>query len=166
MCRKYPQLQGTILDRYAGLETGRRAVEENELQARVTLQQGDMFETEWGEDFDMILLFNVLHQFNADTGAQLLKRAHHALKPGGKVAVLDQITGKISGSATNALIRLVALQYFLFADGRVFSTDELSDMANTAGFVDIKFHSLQRLPGNSLMVAERDTIFPETSAGD
>lgn len=155
MCHKYPQLHGTILDRYAGLETGRRAVEENELQARVTLQKGDMFETEWGKGFDMILLFNVLHQFDVDTGAQLLEKAHHALQPGGKVAVLDQITGKISGSATNALIRLVALQYYLFADGHVFSADELSDMTNTAGFVDIKFHSLRRLPGNSLMIAER-----------
>lgn len=155
MCQKYPQLHGTILDSYAGLEIGRRTVEENNLQARITLQKGDMFETEWGEDFDLILLFNVLHQFDMETGTRLLKKAYRALKPGGKVAVLDQITGKISGSATNALVRLVALQYYLFADGRVFAQDDLTHMADHADFADIRFHKLQRLPGNVLMTAGR-----------
>jgi ubiquinone/menaquinone biosynthesis C-methylase UbiE len=155
MCQKYPQLHGTILDGYNGLETGRQTVEKNNLQARIRLQKGDMFEAEWGEDFDMILLFNVLHQFDLETGTRLLQKAQSALKRGGKVAVLDQITGKISGSATNALIHLVALQYYLFADGRVFGQDDLAHMANEAGFGNIQFHSLQRLPGNSLMIAER-----------
>ena len=155
MCQKYSQLHGTILDSYAGLETGRRMAAEKNLAARITLQKGDMFKTDWGEGFDMILLFNVLHQFDIDMGARLLKKAYHALKPGGKVAVLDQITGKISGSATNALIRLVALQYYLFIDGRVFSQDDLTAMANEVGFGGIQFHKLQKLPGNSLMIGER-----------
>ena len=155
MCQKYPQLHGTILDSFAGLETGRQTMEENSLQDRVTLQKGDMFETDWGERFDMIFLFNVLHQFDIDTGILLLKKAYHALQPGGKVAVLDQITGKIFGSATNALIHLVALQYYLFADGRVYSRADLTYMAEEAGFANIQFHNLSRLPGNSLMTADR-----------
>ena len=155
MCQKYRQLQGVILDDFAGLETGRDRVQENDLQERVRLQKGDMFASDWGENFDMILLFNVLHQFDLEAGKQLLKKAYDALKPGGQVAVLDQITGKISGSATKALIRLVALQYYLFADGRVFSRDELSQRAGAAGLGDIRFHNLQRLPGNALMLASR-----------
>ncbi|GJM42015.1 MAG: hypothetical protein DHS20C20_22970 [Ardenticatenaceae bacterium] len=155
MCQKYPQLHGTILDSFAGLETGRQTMEKHNLQERVTLQKGDMFATEWGKGFDMIFLFNVLHQFDIDTGVELLKKASHALKPGGKVAVLDQITGKVSGSATNALIRLVALQYYLFADGRVFSRADLTQMAEKAGFTNVQFHNLSRLPGNSLMTANQ-----------
>jgi ubiquinone/menaquinone biosynthesis C-methylase UbiE len=155
MCQKYPQLQGTILDNFAGLDTGQRLVQENDLQARVTLQKGDMFAADWGENYDLILLFNVLHQFDLESGTALLKKAYSALKPGGQVAVLDQITGKISGSATKALIRLVALQYYLFADGRVFSRQELRRMAQEAGFKDASFHNLQRLPGNALMLATR-----------
>lgn len=155
MCQKYRQLQAAILDNFVGLETGRERVRENNLQERVTLQKGDMFASDWGENYDMILLFNVLHQFDLEAGTQLLKKAHSALKPGGQVAVLDQITGKISGSATKALIRLVALQYYLFADGRVFSREELSQMAQNAGFSDTRFHTLQRLPGNALMLTTR-----------
>lgn len=155
MCQKYPLLQGTILDSFAGLETGRQTVEAHNLQDRITLQKGDMLTTAWGEGFDMILLFNVLHQFDSHTNVNLLKRAYHALQPGGSIAVLDQITGKIPGSATNALIRLVALQYYLFADGRVFSRDDLTHLAAEADFTNIQFHTLRRLPGNSLMIATR-----------
>jgi cyclopropane fatty-acyl-phospholipid synthase-like methyltransferase/biotin operon repressor len=156
MCQKYPQLHGTILDSYAGLETGRKTAAEHNLQSRMTFQKGDMFEAEWGDGFDMILLFNVLHQFDLETGVSLLKKAHRALKAGGKVVILDQITGKIPGSATNALIRLVALQYYLFADGRVYSRDDLAKMADDAGFTAVQFHNLTQLPGNSLMIAGRE----------
>ncbi|MBE2224226.1 MAG: methyltransferase [Anaerolineae bacterium] len=155
MCQKYPLLHGTILDSYAGLETGRQTVAQNNLQERITLQKGDMFESAWGEGFDLILLFNVLHQFDLDTGVSLLEKAYSALKPGGKVAVLDQVAGKVSGSATNALIRLVAMQYYLFADGRVFSRDDLTHMAGKVGFGTIQFHNLRNLPGNSLITAVR-----------
>lgn len=33
-----------------------------------------------------------------------------ALKPGGRVAILDQIVSNVMGKATNALIRLIAWQ--------------------------------------------------------
>ena len=64
-------------------------------------------------------------------------------------------TAKISGSATNALVRLIALQYYLFADGRVFAQDDLTHMAHKANFATVRFHKLQRLPGNVLMTAGR-----------
>jgi hypothetical protein len=62
----------------------------------------------------------------------LLGKAYRALNPGGKVAVLDQISGKVSGSANNALVPLVALQYYLLTDGRVFAQEELSQMVHKA----------------------------------
>ena len=155
MCRKYPLLRGTILDSFAGLETGRHTVVEHGVQERVTFQKEDMLQAAWGEGFDMVLLFNVLHQFDVDMGTDLLKKAFAALKSGGQVVVLDQITGNVPGSATNALVRLVALQYYLLADGRVFSRDDLTRMANVAGFDAVQFYNLRKLPGNSLMVATR-----------
>ena len=84
---------------------------------------------------------------------KLLQKAKKSLKPGGKVAILDQITGKIPGTAVNALIRLIAMQYYLFADGRVFSRKEMTEMCSQAGFTAIQFHKLPNLPGNTLLTA-------------
>jgi ubiquinone/menaquinone biosynthesis C-methylase UbiE len=157
MCQKYPQLQATILDYFAGLETARQKIEGKSYANRVSLLKGDMWEVEWGEGFDMILLFNVLHQYDIETNVKLLQKAKVALKPGGQVAILDQITGKIPGKAVNALIRLIALQYYVFADGRIFSRDEMSEMCQRAGFSDMQFHNLPSLPGNTLLTAVRSS---------
>lgn len=155
MCQKYPQLQATILDYYVGLETARKSIAETGLEEQITLQKEEMWEADWGSGFDMILLFNVLHQYNLETNVQLLKKAYGALKPGGTIAVLDQITGKIPGRATNALIRLIALQYYLFADGRIFSRDDMNEIVSRAGFTKVQFHNLRKLPGNTLLTAVR-----------
>lgn len=155
MCQKYPSLEATILDYFAGLETARQKLAGQPVASRITLQKGDMWQAEWGEGFDMILLFNVLHQYDIETNVKLLQKAKQALKPGGKVAILDQITGKIPGTAVNALIRLIALQYYVFADGRVFSRDEMTEICSGAGFADLQFHNLTSLPGNTLLTAVR-----------
>lgn len=153
LCQKYPQLRATILDYFAGLETARQKIAGQPYASRITLQKGDMWEADWGTGFDMILLFNVLHQYDVETNVKLLQKAKQALKPGGKVAILDQITGKIPGTAVNAFIRLIALQYYLFADGRVFSREELMAMCRQAGFNAIQFYNLSQLPGNTLLTA-------------
>lgn len=115
-----------------------------------------MWQAEWGTGFDLILLFNVLHQYDSETNVKLLQKAKQALKPGGTVAILDQITGKIPGTAVNALIRLIALQYYVFADGHVYSRTELTDICSQAGFKEIQFHNLSQLPGNTLVTAVHD----------
>ncbi len=153
MCQKYPQLQATILDYFAGLETARQKIAGQPYASRINLLKGDMWQVAWGEGFDMILLFNVLHQYDIETNVKLLQKAKAALKPGGQVAVLDQITGKIPGQAINALIRLIALQYYVFADGRIFSRDEMTEMCQRASFSGIQFHNLRSLPGNTLLTA-------------
>ena len=153
MCQKYPQLQATILDYFAGLETARQKIAGEPYADRISLLKGDMWDVEWGEGYNMILLFNVLHQYDIETNVKLLQKAKAALQPGGQVAVLDQITGKIPGSFINALIRLIALQYYVFADGRIFSRTEMTEMCQRAGFVDIQFHNLRQLPGNTLLTA-------------
>jgi cyclopropane fatty-acyl-phospholipid synthase-like methyltransferase len=153
MCQKYPQLEATILDYFAGLETARQKIAGQPFASRINLLKGDMWQVAWGEGFDMILLFNVLHQYDIETNVKLLRKAKSALKPGGQIAILDQITGKIPGKAINALIRLIALQYYVFADGRIFSRDEMLQMCSRAGFSDGQFHNLPSLPGNTLLTA-------------
>lgn len=155
MCREYPNLRATIIDRPAALEVAAQKIAEYDVADRVSLLPGDLWQVAWGGDYDAVLLFNVIHHYDAATNLKLLNRAAAALKPGGTVAILDQIAGKVPGSATNAVISLVALMYYVFADGRVFEHDELREMLAGSGFVDVKSHRLAKLPGNSLMTARR-----------
>jgi SAM-dependent methyltransferase len=152
-CQAYPWLQATIIDDEVALETARENVAAHDLDVRISLQEDDLWQANWGEDNDLILLFNLLHHFDLDTCGRLLRKAYAALGPGGKVAIFDQVEGNISGSATNAVVRLVALMYYLFAGGRAFTREELERLLYDSGFQHLQFHHLRRAPGSSLIIA-------------
>ena len=155
ICREYPNLHATVIDSPAALEIAEQKVAEYSMKDRVSLMPGDMWQLDWGIGYDAVLLFNLLHHFDQANGMKLLRMAAMSLKPGGMVAILDQIAGKVPGSATRAIISLVALMYYVFADGRVFQHDELTEMLSGAGFSDIRFHKFMKLPGNALMTGRR-----------
>ena len=123
---------------------------------RVQTVVGDLWQTDWGENHDIILLFNLIHHFDAAGNIKLLEKAAAALKPGGRVAILDQIVGNVMGKASNALIRLIAWQYYLFADGRVHEREAIKDWLSQTGFRDMRVVNLAKLPGNSLIIAAKD----------
>ena len=154
-CQAHPWLQATIIDDEAALKTARENIDAHDLTIRITLQADDLWQANWGEDNDLILLFNLLHHYDLDTCGELLRKAHAALGPGGQVAIFDQVEGNVSGSATNAIVRLVALMYYLFADGRAFTREELEVLLYESGFQGLQFHPLRQAPGSSLIVAER-----------
>jgi cyclopropane fatty-acyl-phospholipid synthase-like methyltransferase len=137
------------------LATAQENLARYHLNGRITLQEGDLWAADWGQEYETILLFNMIHHFDEETNLKLLAKAADALKPGGKVAILDQIEGKVPGSAANAFIRLLALQLYLFADGRIHTYEEMEAMLTETGFKDIRSHKLAKLPGTSLMVAQK-----------
>lgn len=155
LCEHYPRLKATILDSPTALDIAKENVSDYKVSDRIKLKSGDLWSEDWGEGYDLILLFNMLHHFDEAANLELLQKAFTALKPGGRVAIMDQIAGKLFGSATNAFIRLIALQFYLLADGRVYSHDDLNRMLEQSSFRDIQFHKLPKAPGTSLMTAEK-----------
>ena len=152
-CQANPQLQATIVDSAVALETAKQHISTHQLKNRIEPIAADIWDMDWGQDYDLILLFNFIHHYDTDTNMELLLKAKAALKPGGQVAILDQLEGNISGSATNAMVQLIGFMYYLFADGRTFSRDEVSSMLSKNGFSDIQFHSSAKWTGTSLVTA-------------
>ena len=154
-CQKNPRLSAKIIDSAAALETAKFTITENKLEQRIELAPGDIWEMAWGENYDLILLFNFIHHYEMSTNEKLLSQVFKSLKPGGKVAILDQLDGTVSGSATNAVVQLVGLMYYIFADGRTFSCDEVSAMLSATGFQKISIHSKAKWAGTSLVTAQK-----------
>lgn len=152
-CQAHPTVQATIIDSETALETARENVTAQRLDGRIALHATDLWQADWGQQNDLILLFNLLHHYDLDTCREMLHKARAALKPGGQVAIFDQVEGGVSGGATKAIVRLVALMYYLFADGRAFTRAELTGILNESGFQNIRYHPLRQAPGSSLLVA-------------
>ena len=154
-CEANPTLNATILDSETALRTAQQHVTTHQLDNRVNLLPADIWQMDWGEDYDLILLFNFMHHFDIDTNKALLQKTKAALKPGGQVAILDQLEGTVSGAATNTLIQLIGFMYYLFADGRTFSREEVTEMLNHTGFNNIQFHTATQWAGTSLAIAQK-----------
>ncbi|HEX6280509.1 MAG TPA: class I SAM-dependent methyltransferase, partial [Pyrinomonadaceae bacterium] len=52
---------------------------------------GDAFDVDFGENYDVVLVTNFLHHFDAETCTTFMKKVNTALKPGGKAITLEFI---------------------------------------------------------------------------
>lgn len=152
-CEAHPHLQATILDSAQALETAQKYVADHQLADRIELVAGDIWQTDWEQAFDTILLFNFIHNFDLDDNTKLLQKVYRALKPGGQVAIMDQLEGAVSGSATNAIVQLLGFMFYLFANGRTFSHEEIKSIVSRAGFSNMHIHTSARWTGSSLVTA-------------
>ena len=102
---------------------------------------GDAFTVEYGSGYDIVLVTNFLHHFDAPTNTNLLKRVHAALKPGGRVAVLEFVPNpdRVSPPMPAAFSLTMLAET---AGGDAFTFAELRGQLADAGFRDVEAHGL------------------------
>ena len=103
------------------------------VQDRFHKMPGSAFEVDFGKDYDVVLFTNFLHHFDHATCVSLLRKAHVAMKAGGRVAILefvpnpDRVTPP--PAAFFSLIMLATTQR-----GDAYTFPELETMLKEAGF--------------------------------
>jgi hypothetical protein len=110
--------------------------------ARHRALPGDAFTIDWGTGYDIALMTNFLHHFDSPTCTALLKKVAGALKPGGRVAVLEFVPNEDrvtpSGAASFAMQMLGGTPL-----GDAYTLSELTAMLKMAGFSSVIGHPLQ-----------------------
>ena len=103
---------------------------------------GDAFKVDWGTGYDVALVTNFLHHFDAKTNVSFLRKILDSMNPGGRVAVLefvpfdDRVNPPMAASfVMNMLAGTPA--------GDAYTYAELSDMLIDAGWKDPQEHRLQ-----------------------
>jgi SAM-dependent methyltransferase len=94
---------------------------------------GTAFEVDYGTGYDVVLLTNFLHHFDAPTNEELLKRVHAALAEGGRAVTLEFVPNedRVSpqGVAGFSLTMLAGTP-----SGDAYTFAELDTMFNNVGF--------------------------------
>ncbi|MDR3401056.1 MAG: class I SAM-dependent methyltransferase [Chthoniobacter sp.] len=102
---------------------------------------GDAFTVDLGHDYDVVLVPNFLHHFNPDVCTRFLRRVHAALRPGGRVVIVEFVPNddRISppSAATFGLVMLSSTP-----EGDVYTFAEYSAMLAEAGFQGFALHPL------------------------
>jgi len=118
---------------------------ENAAKAGVTdrfhARPGDAFATDLGSSYDLVLVPNLIHHFDAAGCDALLRRVHAALKPGGRLVLVEFVPDEDRrGPATAVMFGLVMLA--MTPGGDAYSLAEITRMLDNTGFRDVTMHDL------------------------
>jgi SAM-dependent methyltransferase len=94
---------------------------------------GSAFDVDWGRDYDLVLLPNFLHHFDADTCVALLKKVRSSLGAGGRVVGVEFVPNEDRVSPPFE----AGFSFEMLATtpkGDAYTKRELDEMARQAGF--------------------------------
>jgi predicted O-methyltransferase YrrM len=156
IAQQNPEAQITAVDWPAVLEVAKENAQKAGVSDRYSTRPGSAFETELGEGYDLVLLTNIFHHFNKDTCVQLMRRAHQALKPGGKAVTLEFVPheDRVSPPTEAAF----SLQMLLGTDeGDAYTLLEYQEMFGKAGFARTVLHTIPGMPQEAMISEKSET---------
>ncbi len=138
---QYPHARITALDWANVLAVASENAAKAGSSDRLSLIPGSAFEADWGGPYDIVLLTNFLHHFDAATCTELARKAFAALAPGGRAITLEFIPNedRITPPAT---ARFALTMLATTAAGDAYTFPEYERIFAAAGFARSEFHPL------------------------
>jgi precorrin-6B methylase 2 len=153
VAKQNPNAQIVALDWPRVLEVAQENAEKYSVTDRFSTRPGSAFETEFGTDYDFVLLTNIFHHFDIATCEKLMRRAHAALKAGGKAITLDFVPNEDRitppTAAAFGLLMLAGTD-----SGDVYTFSEYEKMFANSGFRKTTLHPVPDMP-QQVLVSER-----------
>jgi 2-polyprenyl-3-methyl-5-hydroxy-6-metoxy-1,4-benzoquinol methylase len=150
IAQQNPKAQITAVDWPAVLEVAKENAAKAGVAQRYAVRPGSAFETELGDGYDLVLLTNIFHHFDQATCLQLMRRAHQALKAGGRAVTLEFVPNEDRVSppreAAFSLVMLVGTDA-----GEAYTFSEYKTMFQQAGFAETTIHRIPGMPQEVLL---------------
>jgi len=154
-CRARPGLRATILDLPEAVAAAAPILAAEGLGGRVAHRAGDALTDDLGRDeWDLVLVAQLVHHFDAEANAGLVRRAAAALRPGGRLAILDVLRPESPGADGQAGA-LLDLYFAITSDAGTWSAGEIAGWFREAGLRPGRPIRLRTTPGISVMSATR-----------
>ena len=138
---KNPQAEVAAVDWKAVLEVAKENAEKAGVAERHHTIEGSAFDVEFGTGYDLVLLTNFLHHFDAPTCESLLRKVHAALADGGRAVTLEFVPNEDRVTPPDAAgFSMMMLSGTPSGDAYTFA--ELERMFANAGFSRSTLHPL------------------------
>jgi cyclopropane fatty-acyl-phospholipid synthase-like methyltransferase len=151
--QKYPGAHVVALDWQNVLPLAEESARKHGVADRFSTIAGDAFKVDLGWDYDVVLVPNFLHHFPIDECTTFLRRAHAALRPGGRVVIVEFVPNddRVSppGAATFSMVMLGSTP-----GGDAYTFAEYRQMLADAGFAEASWHPLPPT-AQSVVLAQR-----------
>lgn len=150
LCRRHPGLAATVFDLEPVARIAEPMVAQQGLGQRIRYRAGDATRDDLGNNYDVALLFQLLHHFPAEDARQLVCRVAGALRPGGRIALLEPARKP----RPDQFAALLHLHYYLASRGGVHPHRDLEAWLREAGFRRLQARGLCTAPGLELLIAD------------
>ena len=131
LAQRYPKLTGLIVDQSVGV--ARSLIKQCRLQDRLAVRTGDVFHAKLGNEYDAVLVGNLIHDFDEQDNRRLIRRIHQALKPGGKVFIVEFFLDKSLTKPVEASVFSLVMYKFT-PGGRSYGWHEVEGWLKEFGF--------------------------------
>ncbi len=145
-----PGAQITAVDWAAVLNVAEKNAQKAGVDGRFSKLSGSAFDVDFGSGYDIALLTNFLHHFDAATCIGLLKKVRAAMNPGGRVATLefvpndDRISPPMAAGFSITMLGTTG-------SGDAYTFRELKGMYEAAGFSNVTLHPIQMSPETAVV---------------
>jgi precorrin-6B methylase 2 len=139
LAQRNPQAQIVAVDWPGVLAVATENAKKLGVDKNLTLLPGDAFKVDYGAGYDVALVTNFLHHFDVGTCTGLMKKIAAALKPGGRVAILEFVPNddRVSPPAPAAFaLTMLATT----PSGDAYTLAELRSMCEAASLRDVAAH--------------------------
>lgn len=148
-CKRYPHLQGTLIDLPQTLATTQKNIEKEKMSDRIRLVGGNFNQDELPGTFDVVFLSDILHYQTSEENAALFRKLSRATNPGGLIIVKDMFLNEdLSDPGWNAIFSIHMMVYS--EKGRCFSGSEIRGWLEKAGF-----HGVAEIERNTVLTATK-----------
>jgi 2-polyprenyl-3-methyl-5-hydroxy-6-metoxy-1,4-benzoquinol methylase len=155
LCRRYPELRATVLDLPDAVAAAAPLLAREGMGDRVVHRADNALTADLGhEEYDLILVANLVHHFTESQNRDLVRRCSRALRPGGRL-VIGEVVRPPTPQAAGQIGALTDLYFALTSAGGTWSFAEMADWQRAAGLRPRRPIKLFTGPGGGLQVAEK-----------
>jgi ubiquinone/menaquinone biosynthesis C-methylase UbiE len=150
MARAFPEAVVTAVDWPNVLELASANARDAGVGARYRAIAGNAFVVDWGNDFDLVVLANILHYFDPKECAAILQKVKSSLSSRGQACAIEFVPDEDRVSppmqATFAFLMLATSP-----GGDAYTLSDLDKMAKAAGFLGATARPLRPTPQSLIM---------------
>ncbi len=139
--KRNPQAEVTAVDWDNVLEVAKENAAAAGIGDRYRTKPGSAFDVDYGTGYDVVLITNFLHHFDADTCENFLRKVHASLGEGGRAVTLefvpndDRVTPPQAAGFSMTMLGMTPA-------GDAYTFAELERMFSNAGFSRSELHEL------------------------
>ena len=154
-CRKHPGLSATVFDWPQAKDVAIETISSEGMSERVVFQEGDLWQDDYGSEYDVALLFQIVHMYSPEKNVQLLTKAKDALSPNGCLVINDQVAVEAPSPLAKLIARLQGLELLNSVNGQTYTPGEIERWLLEAGFTNPSTKLLRNTPGFGVVVATK-----------